>query len=72
MSFAVPLRTDNDIGDDADDDGETQGVLSAPFAWLMCMHALILGDSDSGKTWLVINILLHEYSPYLSYYEKLW
>ena len=37
----------------------------------MFMHTLILGDSDAGKTWVVINILLHEFSPYLPAYEKI-
>ena len=54
--------------DDGDDD---YGKLLAPFSWMMFMHTMILGDSDAGKTWLVINILLHEFSPYLPAYEKI-
>ena len=45
-------------------------LFTAPYAWLNCMHSLFLGDTDAGKTWLVINILLHKYSPFLAYYEK--
>ena len=45
-------------------------LFAAPYAWLNCMHSLFLGDTDAGKTWLVINILLHKYSPFLAYYEK--
>ena len=37
----------------------------------MQMHSMILGDSDAGKTWVVLNILLHEASPYLPAYEKI-
>ena len=68
MSFALDLGTDLFKSDEDDED---RGELSAPFAWLMFMHCLILGDSDAGKTWLILNILLHEYSPFLTAYEKI-
>ena len=68
MSFALDLGTDLFKSDEDDED---RGELSAPFAWLMFMHCLILGDSDAGKTWLIINILIHEYSPFLAAYEKI-
>ena len=45
-------------------------LFAVPYAWLNCMHSLFLGDTDAGKTWLIINILLHKYSPFLAYYEK--
>ena len=37
----------------------------------MQMHSMILGDSDAGKTWVVLNILLHEASPCIICYETI-
>ena len=54
MSFALDLGADLFK---VDGDDEDHGQLSAPFAWLMFMHCLFLGDSDAGKTLLVLNIL---------------
>ena len=68
MSFALDLGTDLFK---VDEDDEDRGQLSAPFAWLMFMHCLFLGESDAGRTWLVLNILLHEFSPFLTAYEKI-
>ena len=67
MSFAKHLGLP-DLSGEGDDN---KGILSAPFAWLMFMHSMILGDSDAGKTWVVLNILLHEASPFLPAYEKI-
>ena len=54
-----------------EDEDDEYGKLESYFAWMMFMHTLILGDSDAGKTWLVLNILLHEHSPFLPAYEKI-
>ena len=69
MSFSLDLGIHSLRGNE--EDGETEQKLSAPYAWMMFMHCLILGDSDSGKTWLALNILLHEYNPFLPAYEKI-
>ena len=62
--FSLPLGLKKKSGDESDG-------FAAPFTWLLAMHAMILGDSDAGKTWLVLNILLHANSPFLIYYEKI-
>ena len=69
MSFSLDLGLE--LLRDNEEDSEVEQKLSAPYAWMMFMHCLILGDSDSGKTWLVLNILLHEYNPFLPAYEKI-
>ena len=46
MSFAKHLGLPSSSGEGV----ENKRIVSAPFAWLMQMHSMILGGSDAGKS----------------------